>query len=161
MIQIILDYKPFPKQSFRFTKDGKRYQPKGKKQNDLMYLIKDQYKGDKLTGPIGIFIQFHYAYKASEKKYNIGRLIFKDTTPDGPDNLTKAVLDAIKTIVMHDDGQIAFWGGYKAWTGEDKIIITVLTNWKEYCIFVRDLNEYRKKKNYSIDGLTLTGYSID
>lgn len=148
MIQIVLDYKPFPKQSFRFTKKGKAYQPKEKKQDDLVYLVKDQYTGDKLDGPIGVFIQFHYDYKISEKKYNIGNLVFKDTTPDGPDNLTKPVLDAIKATLMRDDGQIAFWGGYKAWVGENKIIITVLTNWEEYITFVKNLKTARIIKNF-------------
>lgn len=139
MIQIVLDYKPFPKQSFRFTKKGKAYQPKEKKQDDLMYLVREQYKGNKLDGPIGVFIQFHYDYRTSEKKSDIGKLIFKDTAPDGPDNLTKPVLDAIKTILMKDDGQVAFWGGYKAWMGENKIIVTILTSWEEYVNFVKNL----------------------
>ena len=129
MIRFELDYRPFPKQSFRYTKSGKKYQPLDKKEEDLIYLMKDQYKGPKLSGPLGVICEFHYKYLKKEK--NTDTEIFKDTLPDY-DNLQKGLIDAAKKVVMNDDGQIAYWHGKKVFSGEDKIVLIVFNDYNGY-----------------------------
>lgn len=134
MIKLVLDGIPKAVQSFRFTKQGRRYQPKETidwknfiKLQTLQQLPDDfeMYKG-----AIALDVEFDFPPLKSwpKKKLNIlenGGLIYKTSRPDLQDNLMKGMSDALTGIVWKDDAQIAISVSVKKYALSPKTIVKI------------------------------------
>jgi len=107
---------PFPKQSFRFTKTGIKYQPaKVKKAEEsikmqiIQQLPKDFEPFDKgviIERLLFVFPPLKGFSKKKMKELEEGKKIYKTTRPDLTDNLLKGLMDAMEGIVFVNDSQI-------------------------------------------------------
>lgn len=107
--------KPVPKQSFRFTKQGRRYQNKEVKdmEQNIMMDIKSQLPADfvPFDEPLSMHVRYIFpipsSLRAAQKKaIEAGEKVYKQTRPDVTDNLTKGVADAMDGIVFVDDARV-------------------------------------------------------
>lgn len=126
--KFILPVQPTPKQSFRVSKHGAKYQSKKVKDmhDAMVLLLKTQLpSGFKLlSGPVHIDYTFIYKYRKAQPKYHREGKVYKVTVPDF-DNLLKAINDAIKDVIVIDDNVICSGTFEKIFGIEDKIIIKV------------------------------------
>lgn len=106
---------PKPKQSFRYTRKGIRYQTKEVKQNERSMreqIISQLPAGFKpWSGPIVVnSLLFTFPPKKGETKRNMALveagMLWKTTKPDLTDNLQKALWDAMEGIVFLNDSQV-------------------------------------------------------
>lgn len=131
MIKLSFPVTPKACQSFRFTKTGRRYQPKEVLQFKrlISQIASCQYNGEPLKGPIGIYAVFNFKYLKSFSKKKIeylesGGAIHKTTKPDLTDNLMKGFIDALAGIVFEQDQQICVVHSRKVYALEDGIELT-------------------------------------
>lgn len=133
MIEIIIPVKPMPKQSFKFTKAGLKYQPAEIRQyiRTLRYYAIKQYRGKMLTAPLAVRIVFTMPPLQS---FSNKRLLELETSPEyhikrpDVDNLTKPILDAMTGILWQDDSIISCMIVEKYIGAAEQISITVYDN---------------------------------
>ncbi|MBN2640365.1 MAG: RusA family crossover junction endodeoxyribonuclease [Victivallales bacterium] len=121
-------------QSFRFTTDKIRYQPKEvvEWKNYIRIDCKRQLpRGFKIYNcPLRVEVDFMFsALKSWPKKkkqaLDAGALIYKITKPDLTDNLMKGLIDALSGVVWTADQQICEVSTRKFYVAEAKTILTV------------------------------------
>ena len=122
---------PRPKQSFKFTKTGIRYQPKEVKQEagNIRSQIINQLPGDFQPFSRGIHIKkcwFVFPPLKSWSKKKLESLVtlgcfYKDTKPD-IDNCLKSVWDAMQGVVFINDSQICAMDDVKKFYGPKPMI---------------------------------------
>jgi len=104
-------------QSFRFTRAGRKYQPKEvvewKNWIKLQALRRiEEIRGfEKFTGPVSVTVNFVFPPLKSFSKKKMatlvaGEKIYKTTKPDLSDNLMKGLIDALSGIIWDRDQQI-------------------------------------------------------
>jgi Holliday junction resolvase RusA-like endonuclease len=121
--------RPCAKQSLRFTRTGHRYQPI----DVLAYCDKIAFYATQasngcglLRGPLSISIIAHFAVAPSWSKKRQLAAQWHAQRPDG-DNLLKAVLDGLKTVVFHDDAQVSRITLEKRWTRDTERLEVVIS----------------------------------
>lgn len=121
-------------QSFRFTKEGRRYQPgettswKGM----LRIMTLDQLPEDwkLLDEPLYVEAAFVFMPKKALGKRKLalidsGEFMPKETKPDLTDNLMKGLCDALTTIVWKDDARVVQTSTIKAVGALPRIEMTI------------------------------------
>lgn len=115
-----------PKQSTRFTKEGRRYTPKGVRENAaaLAAMFAEHVPDKPLAGPLYLDVTFAYPWRKSEsKKRRDAAIQWKDTKPDC-DNLYKQVADVMERCgFFENDAQIATVGISKQWRDNPSLSI--------------------------------------
>jgi Holliday junction resolvase RusA-like endonuclease len=128
---------PKPKQSFRFTKTGHRYQKADVVQHERSLAIQVMEVLPQGFVPFDVPIEmkcvFVFPYPASFNKKKLaeakeGKVFYKDTKPDVTDNLNKGVCDAMEGLVFINDSRIAKFSAEKIYgdTPRTEIWITKL-----------------------------------
>ena len=98
--------KPVAKQSFRFTKSGRKYKDaKVTNYENLVRFYADSVFGHPLEGPIEVTLVAYWPSKKPDRKKHPRPAELKTTKPDA-DNISKAVLDGLNGIAFRDDAQI-------------------------------------------------------
>ena len=116
MIELVFDGTPKAVQSFRFTKQGRKYQPAEvvSWKNWIRLEAKRQLEKEAgfeiYRGAVAIDVSFIFPplKNWSKKKLRMleaGEVIYKTTRPDF-DNLLKGATDALTDIIWKDDAQI-------------------------------------------------------
>ncbi len=78
-----------------------------------------------LSGPVGLHVEFHFPYRKSEPKKNLGKLLPKDTKPDC-DNMAKTLIDCMTRMgFWRDDAQIYRTMISKYWSPSPRVEIWV------------------------------------
>lgn len=117
-IQFSIPWIVQPKQSTRFTKEGRRYTPKAVKENAaaLAAMFAPFVPDEPLVGPVRLHVAFWYPWRKSEPKWRRAKgWAWKDTKPDD-DNLRKQVSDVMeKCGFFTNDSQIAWGETTKQW----------------------------------------------
>ena len=102
-------------QSFRFTKEGRKYQPKEvvSWKNLVRITAMRQYAGKPILADIPVSIDVEFVFpppkswsKSKRKALESGAVIYKVTKPDLTDNLKKALIDALSGVCWERDQQI-------------------------------------------------------
>ena len=115
MIYFNFSIEPKPIQSFKFKKNGHKYQPNDvvnfKKFISLSAISQLPIGFKPLTGGVAISIRFIFPPTKSWSKKKLtalknGEKMYKITRPDLHDNLKKGVLDALNGVVYKDDAQV-------------------------------------------------------
>lgn len=128
---------PSPKQSFRFTRTGHKYQTAKVVQgesNNRTQVIQQLPKGFKILDcPLKATFMFVYPFTKSFKKADLeeakkGKIFYKSTRPDLMDNLMKGYMDSLNGVVFIDDALICKTGESEKRYGETpKTVITIET----------------------------------
>lgn len=126
---------PSPKQSFRFTRTGHRYQTSKvlqEESNARTQIVQQLPKNfTPLNAPLKVSCTFVFPFTKSFSKKKLeeakaGKTFYKMTKPDYLDNLMKGYMDAIRGVVFVDDSIICGTGeGYKIYGFQPKTIITI------------------------------------
>lgn len=101
--EFLLDVQPQVKQSTQFG-SFRAFTPAKKRQYQALVsrLLEDQFSGEKLCGPIKVTAVFSFPFRIEDRLYKqlgwMPMVEMKDI-----DNLLKPALDALSTIVYHDD----------------------------------------------------------
>jgi Holliday junction resolvase RusA-like endonuclease len=103
---------PMAKQSFRFTRSGRKYQPAevGRYENNIQAQIISQLpeNWEPFAGPVKVVtLVYTFLYLKSQKRYATEKILIPKTTkPDLTDNLNKSLFDAMQSIVYVNDSQV-------------------------------------------------------
>lgn len=123
---------PMAKQSFRFTRQGRRYQPADVERNESNLQAQIMQQLPKLwlptSCPIAV-LQLVYTFpylKKHSKAARAWKYIPKATKPDVTDNLNKGLFDAMEGIVYVNDSQIYAMDGVRKYYGPVPGIVLVL-----------------------------------
>jgi Holliday junction resolvase RusA-like endonuclease len=121
MLKLVFKGDPKAVQSFRFTRTGRKYQPKEVIKwkegiiNQAKMQLPETWK--LLEGPLEFSATYVFnatqAIRTNKRKMNIlksGGKIYKITKPDLTDNLPKGLVDALSGVVWVQDQQIAATG---------------------------------------------------
>lgn len=105
---------------------GKQTGSKAVRVKNWLFDRLEPFKPDKaLEGALKVYIGWYYPYKKSEKKSNIGKMIYCDKRPDA-DNLLKTLFDVMTKIgFWKDDAQIADLRFIKAWDVRARIEVGI------------------------------------
>ena len=138
-ITVILNTRPKPKQSCRFTKDGRTY--KKKEILNVETMIKTELmlqlpSGFKPLGGAIMVKSLDFVYKRPKSHYRSGKYshllkanapFYKTTRPDLTDNLPKLLFDTFNGIVIEDDSKIVhICNSSKIYGDEDKIVVRLI-----------------------------------
>lgn len=105
---------------------GKQTGSKAVRVKNWLFNRLEPFKPDKaFEGALKVYIGWYYPYKKSEKKSNIGKMIYCDKRPDA-DNLLKTLFDVMTKIgFWKDDAQIADLRFIKAWDARARIEVGI------------------------------------
>lgn len=120
-MKIILPGNPIPKHRPRFLKNGRAYNDQRQYMNDLSFMVKAQYNGPILTGPVSIDVTFFMKIPTYISKLKQSNL--KGThhcSKCDLDNLLKFLWDLLSGIIFEDDCQIALCSSRKLWSDEPR-----------------------------------------
>jgi Holliday junction resolvase RusA-like endonuclease len=131
-ISLVVNGKPIPQQRPRISRAGYIYNPSKDEQNTFSAKLIPFAHAEPLSGPLKVVLQFYFKRPLSH--YGTGRNAatlkhqaphWNDTTCD-VDNLAKFVLDAMNTIIYHDDRQITHLTVTKVYTEDaERVEISV------------------------------------
>lgn len=132
---LTIDGTPMSKQSFRYTRSGRRYQPKANDQARLELEILSQLpQGWKpWTGPVCVR-QILYVFPIPQSMPKNLRVrvergpipVYRIRKPDLTDNLNKGLFDAMSGLVYLDDKQICVLGhAVKIYGVEPRTVIQI------------------------------------
>ena len=119
--------KPCAKQSVRFTLAGRRYQPKDvvEYRSRIAIFARQAWPHDPLEGPVEVEVVALFLKPASWLKRKREATYLHGQKPDF-DNLSKAMADGIKGILIRDDAQICDARISKRWSDQrEELQITV------------------------------------
>jgi len=133
-LELLINIKPMPHQSVRFTKAGIRYQPK--KVRDYKYAVLaqvvEQLPEDFKIIPRGTDIHilelvycFAFPKSLPKKRRVVG--MPKTTKPDLHDNLNKALFDALEGVVWEQDQNVSCIQFMRKCYGEEDYIRMVIS----------------------------------
>lgn len=135
-LELVLLGEPMPKQSVRSTKSGHFYQPQKMKdrikdyQNQIAIQLP---KGFKMFEEQVHITKMHFVFsplkgfsKSKMDDIKQGKLVYKTTKPDLPDNLKKLVNDSMSGFVFKDDSIIVSEDNVKKYYGTGGCIIVNL-----------------------------------
>lgn len=111
----VLEIKPIAKGRPRFGK-GFAYTPSKTRQyeNEVAQLLKKQYWGLPLKGPISVAITFLFE-RPKKPKHSVWHIVKPDA-----DNLTKGVCDSANGIIWEDDAQVCELRVFKKYAPEGR-----------------------------------------
>ena len=120
-ISFFVHCEPVPQPRAKFSTRGgfaRAYVDKKHPSHALKQAIREAFTGEKLTGPIGCNLLFHFARPKSHTRKQ--RECGWHTGKADVDNLAKLVFDALNGIAYDDDKQIAYIQAHKRWAyGDD------------------------------------------
>lgn len=127
---------PTPKQSFRFTKTGHKYQTSKVVQDEsntrAQIVAKLPKKFSILDEPLKMEAEYVFPFPSSFSKKNIllaksGKRFYKSTKPDISDNLNKGYLDAMQGVVFLNDSLVCEIRAVKYYGFTPKVVIKIET----------------------------------
>jgi Holliday junction resolvase RusA-like endonuclease len=118
-LNFIVPGKPCAKQSVRFTKSGRSYQPADvlAYHDRITFYAQQASNGGLMEGPLEISIVAYFIIPRSWPKKKQLAAAWHAQRPDA-DNLIKACLDGLKDIIFRDDAQVARLLIEKRWTSD-------------------------------------------
>ena len=125
---------PKPKQSFRFTKQGRRYQTKEVKEREqsIQWQVITQLPDDFVPFDCPLKMEAEFIFpipsgfsKKKRQQLEEGEVFYKITKPDLTDNLMKGVCDAMEGVVFINDSRIAKIQSVKKYGMFPKTIIKI------------------------------------
>lgn len=133
-IELYFPGEPKAVQSFRFTKEGRRFQPKATTdwKGYIRLAALEQLPQDfrLLDCPLALSVGFAFPPLAAFPKVKraaleAGAMLWKSTRPDLTDNLMKGLCDALTGIVWIDDARICKVASAKTYSLEPGITVIV------------------------------------
>lgn len=126
MISLMLPIEGVPKGRPRFF-NGYAVTPEATRrfERDLARLVRSQYAGGPVAGPLKLTLTFVFVRPKSQGTYrNKLWRPFPSSAPD-IDNYAKAVMDACNGVLWADDGQIVGLSAWKVYGPSPHITLTV------------------------------------
>ncbi len=99
---------------------GRTYDPTAAYKQQVATIVSLQRPRLIKEGPIKVVISFHM-----RRPQRLGSGIHPHIKRPDIDNLIKAVLDALKGVVWHDDSQICVLEAHKSYVAEPQTVVTV------------------------------------
>jgi Holliday junction resolvase RusA-like endonuclease len=114
MLELTIKGIPRPKQSFRFTKKGIKFQPAEVKEEEMNFkqAVVNQLPAEFVpySEPVMAFVEYIFPPLKGFTKKKLAQMeesiLFKHTKPDVTDNLNKGTFDAMNGIVYIDDSLV-------------------------------------------------------
>ena len=132
MIRLEFPGEPKSVQSFRFTRQGRKYQPKDVTEwkGYIRCMAQEQLPPEFAPLDCGVNIHVIFVFtppksmkKADKDKIEAGLTVYKTTRPDLTDNLFKGVIDALTGICWTNDSRICKERAVKVYGREPRITI--------------------------------------
>jgi Holliday junction resolvase RusA-like endonuclease len=116
-ISFVVPGRPCGKQSMRFTKSGRSYQPADvlAYKDKISFYAQQASNGGLMEGPLEINVVARFMIPRSWSKKRQLAAQWHSQKPD-VDNLLKALLDGLKQVVIRDDAQVCRIELEKVWT---------------------------------------------
>lgn len=127
MISFIVPGRPCAKQSVRFTRAGRTYQPADvvEYRSRIALFARQAWPHEPLEGPVEVEIVALFLKPKSWSKRKREAAYRHAQKPDG-DNLLKALADGAQGIVFRDDAQVSDWIIRKRWSDHrEELQVTV------------------------------------
>lgn len=125
----VIEGQPVPQKRPRFAatpKGVRTYSTQAKEKERFQAALKDQCKGEPLTGPLEVELEFIHAVPASlSRPKAMKRYLSPHVIKPDIDNLSKAALDFSNGIVWDDDKQIVTLRAHKRYGNVPRTMMTV------------------------------------
>jgi Holliday junction resolvase RusA-like endonuclease len=131
MIKITVLGNPIAKARPRFYRRGKfvgTYNAQETEEGKFMLLVKEQFNGDLIEGPIDLWIKFFMPIPKSTSKKNRKSMnsgLIRHTKRPDLDNLVKFTKDCLNEIVWKDDSQVCRLEAWKKYDTDPRTEIII------------------------------------
>lgn len=127
VILLDINYRPQTWKAPKFSKKG-AYDCMYKEKRDVILLIRSQYVGEIIKGPVSAVIKFYFTPPKSSPKKKLP-LYYANSIPClkkmDCTNMQKFIEDCMQGIIIENDSQVTSISSEKLWGTRDHMLITI------------------------------------